>query len=96
MFVTNVPHLSSKQILRGAVTNGYEWVFVIFYLDKDGIGGTYKASPPIRINVGNNYPYHVHSPEPNIVAGIVAYWVCFTHFSFMCSHEKMSDGTQLC
>lgn len=96
MFVTNGTHLSSKQILRGAVTNGYEWVFVIFYLDKDGVGGTYKTSPTITIQVNNNYPYHVLSSGPDIVAGIVAYWVCFTLFSFLCPYEQMSDGTQLC
>jgi hypothetical protein len=77
-------HLSSKGILRGAVTNGREWVFLIFYLDKDGIGGTFVKSPIIEIRASNSYPYHILPPGPDIVAGIVTYWVCCALFSFMC------------
>jgi hypothetical protein len=88
--------LSSKKILCGAVTNGHEWKFLIFYLGKDGIGGMYKESPIIKIHVKDDYPYHILPPGPDIVAGIVAYWVCYSLFYFMCPHEQMSDGTQLC
>ena len=31
--------LSRKWILRGALTNGHEWIFLIFYLNENGIGG---------------------------------------------------------
>jgi hypothetical protein len=96
VLLTNEPPLSSKGILCGAVTDGLEWIFLIFYLDKDGIGGMYKISPTIKIHVSKSYPYHILSPGPDIVAGIVAYWVCYTLFYFICPHEQMSDGTQLC
>ncbi|KAN0128028.1 hypothetical protein V8E53_013051 [Lactarius tabidus] len=65
----------NKGILRGAVTNGCEWVFLIFYLDKDGIGGTFVKSPIIEIRASNSYPYHILPPGPDIVAGIVTYWM---------------------
>jgi hypothetical protein len=74
--------LSSKKILCGAVTNGHEWKFLIFYLGKDGIGGMYKESPIIKIHVKDDYPYHILPPGPDIVAGIVAYWVCYSLFLF--------------
>ena len=81
MLIANVePHLSRKGILRGALTNGHEWIFLIFYLNENGIGGTYAKSPTIKIQVSDTYPYRVISPGPDIVAGILAYWVCGTLF----------------
>jgi hypothetical protein len=78
---TNVePRLTRKGILRGALTNGHEWIFLILYLNEDGNGGTYAESPTIRIQVTDSYPYRVLSPGPDIVAGILAYWVCCTLF----------------
>ena len=78
MLIINEPHLSSKEVLRGAVTNGHSWIFLIFYLDKDGIGGMYKKSPIIEICMSDRSPYRILSPGPDIVAGIVGYWVCYT------------------
>ena len=67
----------SKRIARGALTNGHEWIFVILYLNEDGvgIGGTYATSPPIKIQVSESYPFRVLSPGPDIVVGILADWV---------------------
>jgi len=65
----------SKKILRGALTNGHEWIFLILYLNEDGNGGSYAESPTIKIQVNDSYPYHVLSPGPDIVAGILAYWM---------------------
>ena len=97
MLIANEPRSSNKGILRGALTNGHEWVFLIFYLDKDGVGGTYAKSPIIKIQVGDNYPHRVLSPGPDIVVGILACWVCVALSSLSCApHEQMSDGTQLC
>ncbi|KAJ2919592.1 hypothetical protein MD484_g805, partial [Candolleomyces efflorescens] len=74
----------TKRISRGALTNGHEWIFIILYLNEDGvgIGGTYAASPPIKIQVSESYPFRVLSPGPDIVAGILAYWVCLISLSF--------------
>jgi len=65
----------TKGIARGALTNGHEWIFLIFYLNENGIGGTYAESPTIKIQVSDTYPYGVISPGPDIVAGILAYWI---------------------
>ena len=89
-------HSTRKGILRGALTNGHEWIFLILYLNEDGDGGMYAESPTIKIQVSDSYPYHVLSPGPDIVAGILAYWVCCTLFSSLCPYERMLVGTQLC
>ncbi|KAG5640967.1 hypothetical protein DXG03_006479 [Asterophora parasitica] len=68
---------SEKSIIRGALTNGHEWIFSILYLneDDDSQGGTYAESPTIKIQVSDDYPYHVLPPGPDVVAGILAYWM---------------------
>jgi len=53
-------------------------------------------SPTIKMQVSNNYPYSVLSPGPDIIAGILAYWVRFTLFSSVCPYKHMLDGTEFC
>jgi hypothetical protein len=86
--------LARKSILRGALTNRHEWIFLILYLNKDGEGGTYTESPTVKIQVSESYPYHVLPPGPDIVAGILAYWVSYTLISSASSHEQMLDGAE--
>ena len=66
-----------QKILRGALTNGIEWVFIILYLKDDEDGATYRHSRTIRVShhtqtVG---PTIVDRPGPDIIAGILSYWV---------------------
>ena len=97
MHITTEPHSFSKRILRDAVTNGHQWEFIILYLNEDRIGGgTYHTSPIIKIDVTRTYPFQVISPGPDIIAGILAYWVSHTHPSFIFCHKQVSDGAQLC
>jgi hypothetical protein len=49
ILIANKSHSFSKSILCGTVTNGHEWIFLIFYLNKDGIGGTYKKSCIVKM-----------------------------------------------
>ncbi|KAI9573877.1 hypothetical protein HD554DRAFT_2310459 [Boletus coccyginus] len=86
----------AKSILRGALTNGHDRIFLILYLNEDGTGRTYTESPVIKMRVSDNYPYSVLSPGPDIIAGILAYWVLFTLFSSVCPYERMLDGTEFC
>ncbi|TFK23769.1 hypothetical protein FA15DRAFT_743803, partial [Coprinopsis marcescibilis] len=58
-----------KEIARGTVTNGHEWIFIILYINQGGIGGTYATSPTIKIQVSERYPFRVISPGPDIIAG---------------------------
>jgi len=57
---------------------GMNGFFLIFYLNENG---TYAKSPTIKIQ--DTYPYGVISPGPDIVAGILAHWVCRRALSFL-------------
>ena len=69
-------------------------MFLIVYLNENGIGGSFAESPIIEMQGSDTYPYRILSPEPDIIAGIIAYWVCRTLFSLVCPHGQMLDGTQ--
>ena len=71
LFINVEPHSTRKGILRGALTNGHEWIFLILYLNEDGNGGTYAESPTIKIQVSDSYSYRVLSPGPDIVPGLL-------------------------
>ncbi|KAJ7709640.1 hypothetical protein B0H17DRAFT_1324529 [Mycena rosella] len=60
-----------KPILRGALTNGNEWFFIILKVNPDGHGGSYKYSLPLSI-----VPLHpTKQPSgPDLIAGILADW----------------------
>ena len=88
--------MGRKGIIHGAVTNGCEWIFIIFHLNDNGIGGSYWLSPPVKIDVSEEYLFEVLSPGSDVVASLVTYWVCYFLFSFMCPHEQiMPDREEL-
>ncbi|KAE9401731.1 hypothetical protein BT96DRAFT_974660 [Gymnopus androsaceus JB14] len=85
----HIPHAvcqlyaSSKQIrkdtVRGALTNGHEWMFIIFSLNKDGNGASYKLSTLIQYTVINDSldgygDLKPVQPWPDIIAGILLDW----------------------
>ncbi|KAI0744076.1 hypothetical protein C8Q80DRAFT_1184879 [Daedaleopsis nitida] len=59
--------------IRGALTNGYKWWFIVVDIDADGGGASYRFSDPIRWTVGNWGA--VNTPTPTIIAGILAAWI---------------------
>ena len=65
---------SRKKIIRGAVSDGYEWAFIILELNENGKGGFYRTAQPISI--GSRRPGSIENPWPDVVAGsILAHWV---------------------
>lgn len=50
---------------------------LIIYLEKDGPGAQFKASLPINFDVLHplNGPPGVVEPKPDLIAGILSYWV---------------------
>ena len=69
-----------KDQLRGVLTNGFQWIFFIVYINKDGKGGTFKKSVPIMFAPQAQYftgemkmtiPQHI----PDMICGILTYWV---------------------
>jgi len=64
-------------------------MFLILHLKENGTGGTYTTSPIFKIQVSATYPFHVLSPEPDIIAGIIVYWVCHTLFYLVYPHKPI-------
>ncbi|KAG6825690.1 hypothetical protein H0H92_002831 [Tricholoma furcatifolium] len=69
--------LARKKVIRGAMTDGYTWMFVILYLreDGDGDGGSFWRSSIYEIETSGT---HVRGHGPDIITGILAYWVCYS------------------
>lgn len=75
-----------KNVLRGALTNGYAWIFIVLSLPQDGsAGASYKFSHPVHVDISRPMPGPAEymGPGANMVAGILSYWVslCFRGFN---------------
>jgi len=67
-----------KEFLRGALTNGHRWIFLILHLNPDGIGGTFKRSVDLELPViaglaGRSR--EVVKPLADLIAGVLLFWV---------------------
>ena len=58
-----------KKVLRGALTNGHEWIFLILQLNDDG--ASYKYSQKVQLTAHGSQSVY----QPDLIAGILAYWV---------------------
>jgi hypothetical protein len=66
-----------KTTIRGALTNGRGWIFLILTLnDKDG--GTYLQSPEILAYNVQNFTEELSKDAASLLSLIVAHWVCLT------------------
>ena len=84
------------KVVRGVMSNGYEWLFTILHLNENGRGGGYKVSEKIVINFAPDYPNHVDGNEADIIASILAHWVC--HCIFLSTghvHEHVTGAALL-
>ena len=64
--------------MGGTLTNGYEWLFVILTVNSDGQGASYMISPRSYPAAPQDAGDDVVVPDtlPDIIAGILATWVC--------------------
>jgi hypothetical protein len=60
-----------KRVLRGALTNGRDWIFLLIKLNDDYHGASYQQSSMVQLTTIGR----VVTPEPDLIAGILAYWV---------------------
>ncbi|KAF9061542.1 hypothetical protein BDP27DRAFT_328388 [Rhodocollybia butyracea] len=60
-----------KDTIRGAVSNGNEWIFIILHLNKDNDGASFQTSSVVKYVVSNN---EVDKPWPDLIAGILSSW----------------------
>ena len=58
------------------MTNGYEWIFIILSVNPNG-GASYRASiPQSTAPVQEGDQITIHETQPDLIAGILASWVC--------------------
>jgi hypothetical protein len=73
---TILPRLSlhfRRDTLRGALSDGHSWVFIIVVLNPDGNGAKYRYCAPIEFRSG--MPIQIAKPWPDVLAGILFHWV---------------------
>jgi len=77
-----------KDICRGALTNGTEWIFLILYLNANGEGATYKQSPLVALTYETRVfdSSRIKEPGPDVIAGILSCWVSGTS-------QRLNDTT---
>ena len=65
--------------MRGTLTNGYEWLFIVVSVNPDGRGASYmisnQSSSAAPQNIGNDKV--VDADQVDMIAGILASWVGF-------------------
>ncbi|KAF8901393.1 hypothetical protein CPB84DRAFT_1777743 [Gymnopilus junonius] len=64
-----------KNIVRGALTDGRSWIFVIFKVNEAG-GGTYYCTNRIRVI---DFFGHISKEQCDLIAGIIAHWIDKSH-----------------
>ncbi|KAF8332431.1 hypothetical protein F5887DRAFT_996797 [Amanita rubescens] len=62
--------LLQKKVLRGALTNGRDWIFLLVQLDDNYDGASYKQSSVVQLTTFGGQPVF----QPDLIAGILAYW----------------------
>jgi len=65
-----------KTIIRGALTSGHDWIFIILKMHPDGNGGVYAESEKIRLMAV--FPPGVEQISRTMcatIAGIIAHWI---------------------
>ena len=64
--------------MRGTLTNGYEWLFIVVSVNPDGRGASYMISTrsysAAPQDIGGDTV--VHGDQTDMIAGILASWVC--------------------
>ena len=81
-----------KRIIRGALTNGHEWIFFILKLDEGGNGGKYSQSTVINLMRGESEVSHEGS---SLIAAIIAdwvriYWHALAHCWMICFRSSIA------
>ncbi len=60
--------------LRGVLTDGHSWIFIIIMLNPNGNGAKFRCSSPIEFQWGMPSEIIV-KPWPDVLAGILLHWV---------------------
>ncbi|KIJ51002.1 hypothetical protein M422DRAFT_204014 [Sphaerobolus stellatus SS14] len=69
--------LLQKKVLRGALTNGRDWIFLLMKFNDNYDGASYMHSPVIQLTTTKdlNGRVVISEPWPNLIAAILLYWI---------------------
>ena len=70
-------HYLRKKVLRGALTNGRDWIFLLIKLNDNYDGASYKQSVIVKLRNTqglDNQPI-ISEPWPDLIAAILSHWV---------------------
>ena len=72
-----------KKILRGALTNGRDWIFLLIKLNDDYDGASYKQSGVVQFNITKSLDGKlvIPGPWPDLIAAILSHWVSLAPIS---------------
>ncbi len=66
-----------KKVLRGVLTNGHKWIFLLIKLNNDYDGASYQQSSVVQLYTTKdpNGLLVIHEPWPDLIAAILSHWV---------------------
>jgi len=66
-----------KKVLRGALTNGRDWIFLLIKFNNDYDGAFYMQSEVLQFQTVKNFDGKlvIPGPWPDLIAAILSHWV---------------------
>jgi hypothetical protein len=68
-----------KKVVRGALTNGHDWIFLLIKINDNYEETSYKQSNEIQLKVIKNIDgqrvIHNLKPQSDLIAAILLHWV---------------------
>jgi hypothetical protein len=85
-----LPFHLSKKVLRGALTNGRDWIFLLINLNDDYDGALYKQSDMVQLRTMKSLDGRlvIPAPWPDLIAAILSHWV---RLMLVCVTELLID-----
>jgi hypothetical protein len=81
VYISNRSFYHRKDVIRGALTRGDEWMFFVLIINDNGDGAKYWQSEELSFLARSpGTRVTIEAPWPDIVAGILAHWVCISPF----------------
>ena len=66
------------KVVRGVLTTGHDWLFLIMKLNDSYDGASYRQSNPIHLEVMRSCDFQ-EVPWPDLIAAILLHWVSSSH-----------------
>jgi hypothetical protein len=64
-----------KKVLRGALTNGHDWIFLLIKINDNYESVSYQKSNVLQTKKDLNGQLVITKPWPDLIAAILSHWV---------------------